>query len=151
MKNVNLSLLILVFIPFFSQSSDNLFENMDKEELQKTGIEKLSESERIALTQWLNNSKEKIIEEDKKDNMGFRKEESGREDINTTIMGEFNGWMGKNIFKLENGQIWKQVEKSTFYIPKRNNPKITIKPKSMDSWMLYVEGYGRGVKVKRIK
>jgi hypothetical protein len=151
MKNVNFTLLILVFIPFFSLASGNLFKDMDEESLQRTGIDKLTESERVALTQWLNGSREKIIKQNKKENMGFRTEESDRVDINSSIVGEFNGWRGKNIFTLENGQVWKQAEKTTFYIPTRNNPNITIQPKSMGSWMLYVDGFGRGVKVKRIK
>ncbi len=151
MKNVKFILLNLVFIPFFTLASDNIFKDMDKETLQKTGVSKLTKSEMVALTQWLNGSREKIIKEDKKKFMGFRREESERVEIKSSIVGEFNGWKGKNIFKLENGQVWKQAEKTTFYIPKRNNPKITIKPKSMGSWMLYVDGFGRGVKVKRIK
>ena len=151
MKNVKFILLNLVFVPFFSFAAADLFKDMDKETLQKTGINKLTQSEKQALSDWLNGTKEKIIKEDKKKFMGFKREESQREEIKSSVIGEFNGWKGKNIFKLENGQVWAQAEKTTFYIPKRTNAKITIKPKSMGTWMLYVDGFGRGVKVKRIK
>lgn len=178
MKNL---LLTLLLSPILVTASEEIFNEMDKETIVTTGIYKLSQSELTALTAWLNDSsnnnekisrekikkqvkteliaenkenkirEEEIVRQEKKRNMGFRKEESERENIQSSIVGEFKGWQGKNIFKLENGQIWKQSERGNFYIPKRNDPKITIKPKSMGSWMLYVDGFGRGVKVKRIK
>ena len=178
MKKLNIAFLIIAS-PVFA--GNNTFDEMDKETVVSTGIYKLSKAEKEALLEWLNNAdkntkkisreqikqqvrseimaeskhnesvKEEIIRQDKIKNMGFVKEETERENIHSEIVGEFKGWQGKNIFKLTNGQIWKQSEKTSFYIPKRTNPKITIKPKSMGSWMLYVDGFGRGVKVKRIK
>ncbi|MCF6320102.1 MAG: hypothetical protein L3J83_12650 [Proteobacteria bacterium] len=178
MKKLNI-LLIIIISPVFADS--NIFDKMDKETAVTTGIYKLSQSERTALLEWLNDSekkvegvskeqvkqkirsgiiaenkqneiiKEEIIRQEKTKNMGFSKEESEREEIHSSIVGEFKGWQGKNIFKLANGQIWKQAEKTSFYIPKRTNPKVTIKPKSLRTWALYVDGFGRGVKVKRIK
>ncbi len=179
MKKLNILLLVIIISP--ALAGNNLFDKMDKETAVTTGIYKLSESERAALIEWLNNSdektenvskeqikqqvrseiiaenkqieiiKEEIIRQEKTKNMGFSKEESEREEIHSSIVGEFKGWQGKNIFKLANGQIWKQAERASFYIPKRTNPKITIKPKSLKTWALYVDGFGRGVKVKRIK
>lgn len=143
--------LLFIWLPLVSVASENIFDKMDKQTATTTGIIKLSQQEREALIKWLDSSNKEIEKKIKKKNMGFRKEMSERENIYSSIVGEFNGWKGKNIFKLENGQIWKQAEASSFFIPKRINPKITIKPKSMGSWMLYVDGFGRGVKVKRIK
>ena len=151
MKNMKLTLLNLVFVPFFTLASDNIFEGMDDTTMQKTGINKLNDSEKKALSEWLNTSKEKIVKEEKRKFMGFKREESSREEIKSTIVGDFKGWQGKSVFKLSNGQVWAQSDKTTFYIPKRQDAQITIKPKSMGSWMLYVDGYGKGVKVKRIK
>lgn len=178
MKKLNILLLIIIF-PVFA--GNNIFDKMDKETAVTTGIYKLSQSERIALIEWLNNSdkkieevskeqikqqvrseiiaenkqneviKEEIIRQDKIKNMGFSREESEREEIHSSIIGEFKGWQGKNTFKLANGQVWKQAEKTSFYIPKRTDPKVTIKPKSFLTWALYVDGFSRGVKVKRVK
>ncbi len=170
----NLIILALI-LPFSSYALEDIFSKMDEKTTVTTGIYKLSSSEKSALLHWLQNSQEETREEikqevraevkkeikkeviaeevkkEKKRFMGFRREESEREAIKSTIIGDFNGWRGKNIFKLANGQVWKQAESSSFYIPKRTNPKITIKPKSMGSWQLNVDGYGKGVKVKRIK
>ena len=143
--------ILLLLVSGMASAKKNIFDVMDEKTAVSTGIYKLSDPEQLALLDWLENSKKNIIKKEKKKNMGFKKEESEREEIKSTILGEFNGWKGKNIFKLANGQIWKQSEKSSFYIPKRLNPKITIKPKSMGAWVLYIDGFGRGVKVKRVK
>ncbi len=147
--NILKILLLIVTLPVFANKV--VFDKMNKETAVTTGIYKLSDSEKQALSNWINRSEKKAIKKHKVKNMGLVKEESERENIHSEIIGEFNGWQGKNVFKLANGQIWKQSERTSFYIPKRTNPKITVKPKSMRSWMLYVDGFGRGVKVKRIK
>jgi len=144
-------LFLLLMTACLSVSAKNIFDRMDEKTALSTGVYKLSKQEQNKLLKWLESSKKEIVKEEKKKNMGFRQEESDREIIQTSIVGEFNGWQGKNIFHLENGQIWKQAERTKFYIPKRNNPKVTLKPKSMGSWVLYVDGFGRGVRVKRVK
>ncbi|VAW37415.1 hypothetical protein MNBD_GAMMA01-1014 [hydrothermal vent metagenome] len=145
------TIILILLTPMVIYASENIFDKMDEKTAVSTGINKLSKDEQNELLRWLESSKKQTIKKEKIKNMGFRKEESEREEIHTSVVGEFNGWRGKNIFKLANGQIWKQIEKTTFYIPKRENPKITIKPKFMGSWMLYVDGFSRGVKVRRIK
>ena len=144
-------LILLFLLPNLSFAKKNIFDVMDEKTAVTTGIYKLSEKEQMALLAWLESSKKEIIKQEKRQNMGFKKEESERVAIQSQIIGEFNGWRGKKIFKLANGQVWKQAEKSSFYIPKRLDPNITIKPKSMNSWVLYVDGFGRGVRVKRVK
>lgn len=147
--NILKILLLIATLPVFA--NDVIFDKMDKETAVTTGIYKLSDSEKEALSNWIKHSEKKAIKKHKVKNMGLVKEESERENIHSEIIGEFNGWQGKNVFKLANGQIWIQSERTSFYIPKRTNPKVTVKPKSMRSWMLYVDGFGRGVKVKRVK
>ena len=48
------------------------------------------------------------------------------EEINSRILGVFNGWSGETIFELENGQIWKKSGNG-FLSANVNNPKIKIK------------------------
>lgn len=145
------SILLLILAPTILLSSENIFDKMDDETAVTTGIKKLSRAEQDALLKWLKNSKKQIVQNETDKNMGFSLKESKREEIHSTIVGEFNGWRGKSTFKLANGQIWQQSESTTFYIPKRNNPDITIEPKSFGAWQLYLDGFGKGVKVKRIK
>lgn len=84
------------------------------------------------------------------DRMGFGLTASDRTEIHSSIDGEFNGWGAKARFKLANGQVWQQVGTGDF-VHHAINPKVVIKPKSLGSWKLYIEGINRGVKVKRIK
>ena len=144
-------ILILIISSQTLFAAGTIFDNMDEKTAVTTGVNKLSQQERIELLKWLESSKKQIIKKEKKKNMGFSLENSEREVIQSSIIGEFNGWHGNTVFKLENGQVWKQIERTTFYVPKRTNPDITIKPKLMGSWSLFLDGYSRGVKVKRIK
>jgi hypothetical protein len=45
--------------------------------------------------------------------------------IESTISGDFNGWEGETIFKLDNGQIWEQAEYSYMY-SYQYRPDVTI-------------------------
>lgn len=84
------------------------------------------------------------------DQMGFAPRASDRSEIRSSIDGEFDGWGGKTRFKLANGQVWQQVGTGDF-VHHAVNPIVVIKPKSLGSWKLYIDGINRGVKVKRVK
>ena len=83
------------------------------------------------------------------DQMGFVPK-LDRSEIRSNIDGDFNGWNGKTRFKLTNGQVWQQIGAGDF-AHYAANPGVVIKPKSLGSWKLYVDGFNRGIKVKRIK
>ena len=131
----------------------NIFDKMDKETAVTTGIYKLSQDEQEALIKWLGSTKKEIIKKDKVKNMGFSQKITGdREEISSFIVNVVKSNNGKKIYTLENAQQWKQLDSSSLFIPKsKTNPAVTIKPKSMGSWSLYVDGFSRNVKVKRIK
>lgn len=140
--------------PNLAFSAKDKFNKMDKETAITTGIYKLSQDERAALLKWLQSSDIQITKINKTDDMGFESkslDDTAREEIHTSIVGEFNGWHGDTTFTLDNGQVWKQTDKSVFYIPKKSSPDITVRPRSFGSWSLSVDGYSRAVKVKRIK
>jgi len=144
-------LLLVVSLPAFA--SNDMFDKMNKETAVTTGIYKLSSSEREALSNWLEGSKQEIIKKEKTKNMGFsHRDEGSRETIHSSIVKVSGGAGSKKTYTLANNQVWKQIETDSLFIPKKNpNPKITIKPKSMGSWSLYIDGLSRSVKVRRIK
>ncbi|MGH8160725.1 MAG: hypothetical protein ACRESR_00960 [Gammaproteobacteria bacterium] len=74
-------------------------------------------------------------------------QESNR--VESRIVGEFHGWTGNTIFRLENGQIWKQAGPGFFRINLKN-PKVVIK-KLLIGYVLKVNGYGKEVFVRRIR
>ncbi len=73
------------------------------------------------------------------------------EEIHSTIPGEFKGWSGKTVFKLENGQVWKQVDPGRKVVFKATNPKVTIKKAVFGSYRLKIEGLNSTLAVRRIK
>ncbi|MBN2069399.1 MAG: hypothetical protein JW739_07165 [Opitutales bacterium] len=64
--------------------------------------------------------------------------------------GKFSGWDGEAVFKLENGQIWKQVDKSSYYYP-TSSPVVVIRKGAFGSYFLSIKGKGSKCKVVRIK
>lgn len=72
------------------------------------------------------------------------------ERIESTIEGTFTGWEGDTVFRLANGQVWKQVQADSFYI-NVENPKVTIKRAIFGSYLLSVEGFGSSVRVRRVE
>jgi len=148
MKKIFLALLML---PYFSDAGETIFDIMDEKTSVTTGVYKLSAEEKRELAKWFKHSEKDVIKKEKTKNMGLQVTKSDRQLIQTAIVGETSGWNGKTVFVLENGQKWKQIDGSRLYFPSTNNPAVTIQPKSFGSWILHVDGYNRGVKVKRIK
>lgn len=72
------------------------------------------------------------------------------EEVRSRYLGEFTGWSGKTLFRLENGQVWKQTDKSRLSW-RSSNPEVIISKGAFGSFRLTVEGVNRTVKVKRIK
>lgn len=69
--------------------------------------------------------------------------------IESRIIGDFHGWTGDTIFRLENGQIWEQAGPGYFETNLRN-PKVKIK-KLLIGYVLIVDGYAKEVFVRRIQ
>lgn len=69
--------------------------------------------------------------------------------IESRIVGDFHGWTGDTIFRLENGQVWKQAGPGYFETDLKN-PKVKIK-KLMIGYVLIVDGYSKEVFVRRIR
>ena len=69
--------------------------------------------------------------------------------IETTISGDFNGWDGETIFKLDNGQIWQQAEYDYTY-SYSYRPDVTIYAVS-GGCRMKVEDEDETIMVKRVK
>ncbi len=70
--------------------------------------------------------------------------------LESSIAGAFRGWSGRTIFTLTNGQVWQQVDDSTFSV-RLQDPRVTIDKGAMGAFYLSVEGYGSRVRVRRVK
>ncbi len=72
--------------------------------------------------------------------------------VRSRAMGKFNGWSGETIFRLENGQVWVQSDKSdAVWLPTMQNPEVEIRASKLGGWKLYLMAKGFWVRVRRVK
>lgn len=81
---------------------------------------------------------------------GLQKQRSIPVKITSRIDGAFKGWSGRTEFRLENGQVWRQAERSQF-VASALNPLVTIEKGSLGAYYLRIEGHRSRVKVERIR
>jgi len=151
---------------FAAEGFSSLEEQMTGKEFTAAGLDKLSAEELAALNNWIRARSLATLEAPAAgaataavaaeattgDQRGFKSK--GDEDetpITSRIVGRFSGWDGQTVFRLENGMIWVQDDKDTFYIKPIDNPPVTIEPGMFGSWHLSVEGYNSDCRVRRIQ
>ena len=70
--------------------------------------------------------------------------------IESRVVGEVDGLGQGTRFELENGQVWRQVDRT-----ERNysatNPKVEIKEGFMNSYRMRLEGLNARIRVRRVK
>ena len=70
--------------------------------------------------------------------------------LESRILGDFQGWSGRGIFKLENGQVWVQTDSSSFDT-NLHDPTVVIKKTGLGHYLLTLPGHGGSVFVKRVQ
>ncbi|HSX61373.1 MAG TPA: hypothetical protein VLF18_14320 [Tahibacter sp.] len=133
-----------------------LEERMSRAEFNAAGLDRLSPDQLKSLNDWLRihglapgapmrsaTSRDGTPE--------FYPEEKERETIEANIQGRLDGWLGKTTFKLDNGQVWQQAESGMRTDLGLNSPAVRIKPMLLGSWLMYVDGCGCSLRVRRIK
>ena len=148
-----LALLLLIASSAGAQTQPStLEERMSQAEFHAAGLDKLSAQELQQLNAWLDahgGSKTKYV--DASGSPVFYPNDSARDAVNAHIAGAFTGWRGKTVFTLDDGQQWQQDESGMYDAGKVSGPKVKIKPMLLGSWLMYVDGCGCSVRVKRIK
>lgn len=75
-----------------------------------------------------------------------------RQVLETRIAGEFDGWGGRTNFKLENGQVWTQVNNESYvYTPALKSPKVKIFPATFGTFWLEVEGVNQRCRIRPVR
>lgn len=130
-----------------------LEERMSQTDFASAGLDRLSPEQLKFLNQWLGSKgiSASVAPIKKRDGtMDFYPDEGGRDVVESRIDGEFTGWRGRTTVKLENGQKWQQSESGSRGDVTMSNPAVTIKPMSLDSWLMVVKGCNCNIRVKRI-
>lgn len=133
-------------------------EVMTPQEMHETGVASLTPSQREALNKWLVRYTEVVASvaarQPRSQAAGSsqpRKESRSacNPAIESSISGDFEGWGGETVFKLDNGQIWEQAEYDYTY-DYEYHPDVTIYPTSAGCRMK-VEDLDETILVRRIK
>ena len=82
--------------------------------------------------------------------VGLTPEKREAEVIKSRISGSFNGWSGRTLFRLENGQQWVQTDGELYVVPVVVGPEVEIIHSGIGGWKLAVLPGGRWVRVKRV-
>lgn len=138
----------------FAQSqAPTLEERMSQEEFTASGLDKLNAEQLKYLNAWIQSKGVSEIGAPIRHRDGtadFYPEDEERAEIESAIAGEFKGWFGNTRITLENGQVWQQSESGRGGF-KMNSPNVKIKPMMMGSWLMYIDGCGCDMRVRRIK
>ena len=70
--------------------------------------------------------------------------------IESTIPGSFEGWSGRTVFRLANGQAWQVADDSAraHYI---DNPKVRIRRGALGAFYLEIQGTNHSPRVRRVQ
>lgn len=126
-------------------------EMMTPDEFSAAGLERLSPTELEALNRWLLRYTARQASELRQHNELVSEEirKVEKEGVRTRIVGEFRGWDGETIFRLENGQVWKQRLPGNWHY-RASAPEVELSKNFMGYWMLRVLEADRAVGVTRI-
>ena len=84
---------------------------------------------------------------DKRESENTKQSESAFE---ARLTGDFTGWSGKTIFKLDNGQVWRQ-RSSANYRHRGSDRRVKFKKNWMGGWEMTVVSSGKTVLVRKVQ
>ena len=67
-----------------------------------------------------------------------------------TLVGDFTGWRGKTVFRLDNGQIWRQ-RSSSQYRHRGSDQRVKFNKNWMGGWEMTVVSSGKSVLVSKVR
>lgn len=79
------------------------------------------------------------------------KQQAQPRSIESTIVGDFDGWRPNTRIKLANGQVWRVVDDSTADFPRSSNQKVRIERNLFGTLFLKLEGSNQWAKVRRVE
>ncbi len=137
------------------QHFSTLEERMSQADFNRAGLSKLSAEQLKFLDQWLARHVGEIhstpVQAGSPSRFGYRRAvDQPRKKLESNIVGSFSGWNGNTRIKLANGQVWQQTGSESWMCQTTQNPKVTIKPMVLGSWLIYVQGCGQSVRVQPV-
>jgi hypothetical protein len=151
-----LAAFVLPTSALLAQSFSTVEERMSAAEFREAGLEKLSETELAALNAWLQRQGTTATRAapPAEDNRGLRPSPSAQQrgPVISKLVGESKGWSYGTIFRLENGQVWRSVDRGSRLAGIRlTNPRVEIRQGMMGNWRLKFADYNTTTQVERIE
>jgi hypothetical protein len=121
----------------------------------KVEVAKAHEETKVEVAKVREETKVQVQTETKKEQaakVGLVDAKAPPEVVHSKIKGQFEGWSGRTLFVLENGQQWVQTDTHDLYVfPPGPGPEVEIRHSSMGGWKLFLmPGGGRWVRVRRV-
>lgn len=142
----------LVFLTFASSHAKDDFpgvENlMTAAQFREAGLEKLSDAEISKLNKWLTSYTANEAPQLAQTSKSVRYAEQAI--ISSQIDGEFKGWTGSTVFRLKNGQVWRQRISGRYWY-KAEDPAVEIKKNMLGFYQMKVVATGKSVGVSRVQ
>ena len=149
-----LALLTVSSAPLLLAADDTEFPGFKKlmsaEEFSATGLEKLSAEELDALNSWLIRYTAGDAQVLVETNEAVREAERSYE-IESRITGEFDGWTGKTVFRLENGQVWQQRLSGRYPYRGPANPLVRIEKNFFGFYKMTLVEEDKSIGVSRLR
>ena len=122
---------------------------MSEQEFSASGLDKLSPAEIKALNQWLirytAGEAQVLISTDEE-----VKEADRNQEILSSIKQPFRGWSGNTVFRLENGQVWRQRRRGN-YFHDSSDTRVSISKNYMGFYKMTILDSGKAVQVERLE
>ena len=146
-----ITLCLTMLFAIHAGAADKAFPGIDKlmssEEFAAAGLDQLSPEEMKALNAWLLRYTAGESEILRVDNEEVREAQKDFE-IVSRISGEFSGWNGETVFRLENGQVWRQRLQGRYFYSGPPQPEVRITRNYLGFYKITVVETGKSVGVK---
>lgn len=137
---LTIAFMLLVPTQLFADNKNLIIaEFMSEKEFKEAGLHKLSKTELAKLDSWFTKFAVFL----------YTEATATKDLIESRIDGDFEGWSGDTIFKLENGQIWQQ-DSYAYRYKYAYRPKVLIYKTSLGRYKMKVDGLSDEIYVKRI-
>jgi len=147
----HITLCLTLLFAIHAAADDKVFPGIDKlmssEEFAAAGLDQLSAEEMKALNAWLLRYTAGESEILRVDNEEVREAQKDFEVV-SRISGDFSGWDGETVFRLENGQVWRQRLRGRYFYSGPPQPEVRITRNYLGFYKITVVETGKSIGVK---
>ena len=157
MRHTVISLLLTALLSTFAgvvSAADKDFPGirslMNDEEFSAAGLDALSPAELEALDAWLlryTAGEAEVVRAASKE----VKEAEKEFEVASRLSADFRGWDGDTVFRLANGQVWRQRLRGTYAYRGSPAPEIRISRNFMGFFKMTVLETGKSIGVSRVR